>query len=158
MESDTTNEIDHETLSKKIFDNSNDKIDFQINSDDNDVIYIFQLLINILMNGIHIVYGECFDVKLFNEENITKLNKWLSKINYKVIVDSFDMQPLIPHYCRVILRKMDEIFFTIHNIDSNYHFTINRSFIYGIPLENICALFECNNKKYYIRFTKKYSD
>lgn len=157
MENNETNEISYETLAKKIFNSDNDKIDIQLDNINGDDVYIFQLLINIIMNGIYIIYGENFDIKLFSEEIVTKLNKWLSKINYKVIIDSFNDYPLIPYYCRIILKKIDEIFFMIHNIDSKYHFTINRSFVYGIPFENICALFECNCKKYYIRFIEDHS-
>ena len=148
------NSID--ALANKIFSNSEEKIEVELEvSREDSKIYLFETLLDLLMKGIFIVYNGSFNLKYFNVTCILLLNKWFSKINYKIQIDELEDWEPRSQYCRIVLRKNEEFFFLLHDMTEEYHFLVNRDFNES-EFDNMYALIELNNKKYKISFTKKY--
>lgn len=101
-----------------------------------DSVYLFELLITILMEGIDIRMDDLSNVDLsgLSIEHITGLNPWFYSLGFSVHVDLLDKNDDVgeyeEYYCKVMVKtKLNEVIFEHHNIDKNYHFFINGTYL-----------------------------
>lgn len=153
MENEISGDIDD--LIPSIFSSNPNKIslEFEKTNEDSDI-YLFESLLEILFKGIIFVYGRGFDINKFGAKHITTLNKYFQKIGFKIMMDEIQEDIENNHYCKILLKQIDEMFFIIHNIDELYHFVINVNYNTDTSFEDIYALLPAQNKRYHISFYK----
>lgn len=124
---------------------------------------VFEVFVNILMEGIFIRYPNISSetLKQFDSTMITNLSPWLRSLGFDVnvhqcsVVDKNDYENF---YCKIIL-KCDPCWagwFEIKNIENNYHFILggNSHFLHNIKCtqDNMFAVFIMNDIVYKISF------
>jgi hypothetical protein len=135
-------------------------------ADGSDILYYFEILITILLEGLDICANglNTVDLSNFNEDFILALDPWFNSIGFKLKVDTYDYNNkndnnnYTDYYCKAKVRTpLHETFFIMKNIDKNYHFLLN-----GLTIEqnkqktNInevsCIFINDDNKVYKIWF------
>lgn len=109
------------------------------NPEEVDSIYLFELLITILMEGLDIMIGGLSTADLSNmtTDHITCLNPWFYSLGFKINIELFDrnenedeINEYQEYYCKTVIRnKVNEIIFEKNNVDKDYHFFINGHFL-----------------------------
>ncbi|ARF09412.1 hypothetical protein Indivirus_1_35 [Indivirus ILV1] len=133
------------------------------NPDEVDSIYLFELLVTILMEGMDIIVGDLSKIDLsgLSIEHITSLNPWFHSLGFLVRVDLLDKNDdttdYDEYYCKIILKtKLHEIIFEHNGIDKNYHFFINGSYLEDNEekenLKELYAVFINNDDVFKISF------
>lgn len=130
----------------------------QIISEQNmdDVTYIFEILIIILMEGLEILSGDLTKANLneLTEEHIKILNPWFNSLGFNIKVACYDISEkelYNKQYCKIIIKdKLQEMFFEMKNITKNYHFTLNGDYLEQnkkkTNLKDLHTIFIINNK------------
>tara|TARA_Y100000780_G_C13684303_1_gene417171 strand:- start:1157 stop:1630 length:474 start_codon:yes stop_codon:yes gene_type:complete len=134
----------------------NSKI-IELDDKNQDVSYLFEIFLNILLEGIDILSNGLDKAQLnnFDETFILNLNPWLKSLGICVNVDLIDSIP-DNYYCKIIIKNNSwKPFFNLKNITNNYHFllsskykNLNFNFIHSYK-----ALFINNNQNYLIYFS-----
>jgi hypothetical protein len=100
-------------------------------ADSNVMTYLFEILANILLEGLDIKFGGLNNVALSDDDykQINLLNPWFNSIGYNVNCEKIDRtSPTLDntHYCRVMIKTpLYEHIFHFRNIQKNYHFMLN---------------------------------
>lgn len=96
-----------------------------------DIIYIFEILSIILLEGLEIIVGDLSKANLdnLNKELVMDLNPWFKSLGFKLNVQTFDFKDkdlYSKYYCKIIIRDiLHEVIFEYKNIPKNYYFFIN---------------------------------
>jgi hypothetical protein len=148
----------------------------QIFADENDDEYIFQLLLNIFMEGLAKNYNNLDNIDLgkFSEnfdKHIPILEKFIHSVGFNLKIEKLDRtnenkEHFDDYYCRVGLRQVDWFDFQRLHIEKNYHFFVNHRNIFrdlaGVqnvnPIVRTClpdyyAIFYNQGKVYKIGFS-----
>lgn len=97
----------------------------------NDVTFIFEILLIIMMEGLEILTGDLSKAQLndLSQDHILSLNPWFESLGFTLkvnILTKDEKDKYSKYYCRIIIRdKLQEIFFEIKNLKKNYHFYLN---------------------------------
>ena len=130
-------------------------------SDHGDVIYIFEILLTILMEGFNILLDiQHADLSGFNSETIEVLNPWIESLGFTMNVREYDFDNKTAYgkyYCRIRLNRGNYVqFFRIKNISKSYHFCISGTNYEDNnrieTLKDLYAIFKNENKIYAISF------
>jgi len=125
-------------IANKLF-STNPKEPFTYNilayPDMNDNIYIFEILMTILMEGLAKLSDKFTNIDLtkFTKDNILILNPWFKSIGFNLYVEVFnkvDKHLYEDYYCKIIIKiPLYETLFLIKKINKSYHFLINGLFL-----------------------------
>ena len=130
-----------------------------------DLTSIFEILVTILLEGLNIFSGGIDEIELenFTSSHIIGVNPYFYSMGFKIFVeigDEDDLNFYHEYHCRIILNNESHLkyFFVQNNINKNYHFLLNG---YNLEknqnkkyLNQIYAIFACNNKVYKIYFDR----
>ena len=127
----------------------------------NDITFIFEIGLVILLEGFNILTGNLENINLdnFNIHHIKNLNPWFNSLGFDIIVSANnikDKENLKKYYCNILLNREDtKYIFQKNKINNNYHFFINEMYFKGNSfnkLSDIFAIFIVNNIIYKISF------
>ena len=98
-----------------------------------DSLYIFEILMIILMEGLDILTGDLSKANLANLtcDHIMALNPWFHSLCFTIkSVEQYELKNDEPeykdYYCKVVPKdKLHEVFFNMKNIEKHYHFFLN---------------------------------
>jgi plasmid maintenance system killer protein len=155
-----------EKIAKIIFaEEPKDPLTRRLKLDDNkyNVIYIFEILITILMEGFQIITNnfESVDFNEFTKNSITYFEPWFNSLGFKLCAFEYDKDIdadfYDKYYCKAIIKnKLTETLFIIKNITKSYHFFINGDNLLENKkhkdLDKLYAIFINNDKVYKIYF------
>lgn len=111
---------------------SNQMLAFQ---DGADIIYLFEILITIFMEGFDMFTNGFIDLDMnkFSTEHIYALDPWFKSLGFKINVDTCcknDKELYQDYYCKIIIKlKLYETLFIMKNINKMYHFFINGTYL-----------------------------
>lgn len=100
-----------------------------------DLIYLFEILITILMEGFEIFTNgfQSIDLRKFTIEHILSLNPWFHSIGFSISSNEYDKNDknlYKDYYCKIIIRtQLYNSFFIMKNINKKYHFLINGPYL-----------------------------
>ena len=140
---DDVGEITHDNLARVLFGaDPKEECSVDISLDEVDTAYVFELLLNLLFEGLDIVYGGLnnVDIGKINGDRILALNPWFKSVKFRVVVDEFnrkDVGMYDDYYCRVYLRKMNQVLFEVKKFKKSFHFILN-----GKNMHNFDGLFD----------------
>ena len=127
----------------------------------NDITFIFEIGLVILLEGFKILIGDLENINLdnFSISHIKNLNPWFNSLGFDIIVSENninDKENLKNYYCNILLnRKNTKYIFQKNKINNNYHFFINEIYFKGNSfnkLSDIFAIFIVNTTIYKISF------
>lgn len=166
--SEVLNNCSPEDIAKHVFSKSHNNLgtysmllDSSTN-DGKDPIYIFEILINILMEGLNI-FTNGFHKVDFNEidsEYILGLSPWFKSLGFRLYVDAYhidDTDMYDNYYCKIIIKNDgNEGLFIMKNISKSYHFFINGNKLEEnkivTNLKDLCGIFICDYVVFNISF------
>lgn len=97
-----------------------------------DPTYIFEILANILLEGLTIFSGGLENIKMenFSSEHIKALNPWFQSLGFELTVKTFkkDDEDYKDYYCKAVFKdSSNKHFFDYKGIENSYHFLLNGS-------------------------------
>jgi len=136
IDTDTLNDLTPEEIAQVLFaQDPKDPFSYQIVAEKElaDSLYIFEILMIILMEGLDILTGDLSkaDLKYLTCEHLLAFNPWFHSLCFTMkSVEQYELKKdeLIykDYYCKVVPKdKLHEVFFTMKNIEKNYHFFLN---------------------------------
>ncbi|CAH6421743.1 Hypothetical protein KVN_LOCUS429 [uncultured virus] len=127
--------------------------------DGQDITYVFEILITILMEGLDILTNGLNNANLsnFNEEHISIMDPWFNSLGFNIFVTKFDEKDkelFKDYYCKIVIRtSYEETFFVMKQINKNYHFILNGNFQQNKKnLKELKCIFFINKNVYLINF------
>lgn len=96
-----------------------------------DTSMIFEILLSILLEGLDRTYQGLnnIDFNILTEDHIEALNPWFRSLGYNIRATIHDKEDIVfydKYYCRIIIRTpIDEGYFFMKGLDTNYHFVLN---------------------------------
>lgn len=96
---------------------------------------IFEILLNIYMEGLLLVYGSVdkIDLKNMNEEDMERFNPYFKSMGFKYTVKKYsrdESDQYEKYYCRVIMRDhLYSTFFEMKSIEKDFHFLLNGNYL-----------------------------
>lgn len=133
-------------------------------SENYDIINVFEILLQILFEGFNILTNGFDDTDINNitYEHILSLNPWMNSLGFNLNVETFDKNQTYlynKYYCRALIKTMNDNIkneFNKRNIQKNYHFFINKYYcdnnIDDRELDELYAIIETNNCVFKIYF------
>jgi len=137
----------------------------QLELENTDPTFIFEILITILMEGIQKKYGDLKKINYdtFNENLLLNLIPYFKSIGFNINIKKYDKknkEDYKDYYCKVILNdSMWDQFFEMKKIEKDYHFFINPSFVYNNnfnELKQVRSIFIVKDTVYNINFNYLY--
>jgi hypothetical protein len=159
-----------EIIANRVFTNDTNKI--MLSMDDITNIDLFQILLEISLYGVIILSNNKFSIFGITDSNnimLNILNKYLSKLNYKIILQEIDTD-IDTYYmnCDYFVEISNNIYMNEWCV-GNYSLSINPLFSDGnkisndradkytsYPLQFYRACFKANNKIFYLHFIHHY--
>jgi hypothetical protein len=140
-----------------------------IRVDEADHEYVFEILLNVLMEAFCHFMPSFDDVDWddFSVNHITIMNPWFKSLGFEIMVDEVPTSDYMEHlskglechYCRTIINTGDDgRIFTMKNIKSKFHFLLNsmtRTPEYQsgcTKLDDYYTIFEAGSSTFKIRF------
>lgn len=90
--------------------------------DDQDLIYIFEILLTIFLEGFDILTGGLDKIKLddFSENHVNMMKPWFQSLGFNIKSSEYDIQDkdmYNEYYCKIILRSPEtETFFIMQKL------------------------------------------
>lgn|SRR3972149_1763787 len=154
-----------EGIAKAIFSNGpRPPFSYQIiaEQEEADFLYIFEILIIILLEGLEILSGDLSKANFdnFTKEHLTILAPWFKSLGFDLSIrlcDEKDKESYKQYYCKILLNDtMNQMLFKLENIDKNYHFLINGNTLEEnenkTNLKDLYAILSLNGVTYCINF------
>jgi len=114
--------------------NYKDPDTYQIVADEdlNDVYCVFEVLLDILMEGFDILSGglDKINTSMINAEHFEGLDPWFRSIGFKIYIDTceYDDKFIIgsTNYCKILLNdENNKSLFEFKQIKNNFHYWLN---------------------------------
>jgi hypothetical protein len=143
---------------------ASDPLSYQILTikEDTDLIYVFEILLTILLEGLEIVTRGLKNIDLsgFNDMNIRFLKPWFESIGFDIrisIDDISDKELYQEYYCKIMINNgLQKTFFEMKGLDKPYHFLLNGTYLEKNKqkrnLNEVFAIFLNGDKAYSISF------
>jgi hypothetical protein len=128
----------------------------ELSNTNEDVSYLFEIILNIMMEGMEILTGglDKTDFTNFNKELILIMNPWLASLGLKVNVQL--ETETIDYYCKIIINNDDwKHFFNLKKISNTFHFLLSPKYASGTTFTKLNehhAIFKINKSIYRINF------
>lgn len=87
----------------------------QLLSDEVDNEYIFEMLLNLLLEGLYILYGNTFNISDLNENILMKLNTYFHSIGFSIQAFSDKKEDC---FCHVIKTDFEKPFIFVLNFNN----------------------------------------
>jgi hypothetical protein len=132
-------------------------------SNTDDMTYIFEILVTILLEGLNYMTTNGLDnieIDDFSEDYIEALKPWFNSICFNLSVEVYDedrMYKCKKYYCKTVVKNKENMqYFHDNNIKKNYHFLLNAKYDeYNKSvkdLKDLYVVFVNNGKVYKISF------
>ena len=113
--------------------NYKDPDTYQIVADEdmNDVYCVFEVLLNILMEGFDILSGglDKINTSMINVEHFKGLDPWFQSIGFNIYTDLYEYEDKLEYdknYCKILINdENNKSFFEFKQIKDNFHFFLN---------------------------------
>jgi hypothetical protein len=127
----------------------------------NDPSYLFEIIINIIMEGMDLLIGglDSANFDNFSEDHILVMNPWMHSLGITIKTEHFNLEDkhfYSDYYCKVIVKNSEwNAWFDSRGISKNFHFLLNAIYANGsnkINLSDHYAIFILNDSVFKITF------
>jgi hypothetical protein len=151
------NEYTPESVAQKIFSESvAPPCSNQLQLDEADNEYIFEMLISIFMEGVETKFGNLkqLDVSLLSTDTLMSLAPYVLSLGFKMNVKILPKEDATNYYCRILLNNEDNMYyFLLKSLEKNYTFVINnKKDIKRDNLKDYSAIFQKDDETFMISF------
>lgn len=125
-----------------------------------DTSSVFELLLNIFMEGIMILYDNLnnFDLKDFKEDHVLKLQPWINSIGFKISINKIGIDDLVAYtdyYCKIATRNHEQYKMYFDDDVKKYVLLLNPIYSKECKIYNLSdfyTLLIINDNVYIIKF------